>query len=213
MRKIQDAVRDIVMTDEEALYALAKGYMNLSAYSKLIRSKVEEATMKDVENTGIVVALSRLQRELDSVHPLIEDVPIKNITSKSPVCEIVFEKTRPILKALSSFYADVKTGNDDFLTMTLSTSDVTIICSERLQKEVLEHFKEKPLLKTRGLAALGLTFDPRYYNVPNVGYSLLRRIAKKRILLAEVLSTHNELIFVFDQKRLAEVVSLFQAAE
>ncbi|HZT35449.1 MAG TPA: hypothetical protein VFA15_05995, partial [Nitrososphaera sp.] len=72
MRKIQDAVRDIVYGDEEALYALSKDYMNLSRYAKFIHKEVEERTTKDVKPAGIVVALSRLQKGIGKVHPLIQ---------------------------------------------------------------------------------------------------------------------------------------------
>ena len=53
MIKIQDIVRDIVYSEEEALYSLAKGYMNLSAYAKQIQKEVETRTKKDVKTSGI----------------------------------------------------------------------------------------------------------------------------------------------------------------
>ena len=210
MRKIHETVRNIVYTDEEALYALSHDFMNLSAYAKRVRKQVEEATMKDVQPAGIVVSLSRIQKELGSIHPLVEKVEIKNVTTKSPLSEVVFEKTAAILSKLSSFYAKVRTGSDDFLCMTLSTTGVTVTCSERLREIVLAHFEEKPRLVRRKLACIGLSFDRRYSDMPNITYSLLRKIAQKRIALAETITTHTEIIFTFDQKRLAEVVALFQ---
>ena len=75
---------------------------------------------------------------------VIQDVKINNITTKSPLSEIVFEKNSQILSRLSSLYEKVKTGNDDFLTMTLSTSEVSVICSDRIKNEVLKHFKQAP---------------------------------------------------------------------
>ena len=203
-------MRDVLLSDEEALYALVNNFMNLSAYAKRIQNKVEEQTMKDVQPSGIVVALSRLQRGLGAVHPLIQNIAIKNITSKSPLSEIVFEKDSALLSRLSSFYTKVPTGGDDFLSIILSTNEITIICSERLKEIVLSHFGEKPRLTTNKLAAVGLSFDPTYYHMPNITYSLLRKIARKKIALAETITTHTEIIFVFNQKHLAEVVYLFQ---
>ncbi len=209
MRKIQDTVRDILYDDEEALYALSKRYMNLSAYAKLIQKAVAEKTAKDVEVSGIVVALSRLQKETAGTHPLVQHIVINNITTKSPLCEIVFEKSPPLLSKLSSFYTMLKAGSDDLLSVNLSSNEMTVICSERLQEKVMAHFAEKPRLITGKLASVGLSLDPRYYKLPNITYSLIRRIARKKIVLAETITTHTEIIFVFDQKYLAEVVSLF----
>lgn len=54
-----------------------------------------------------------------------------------------------------------------------------------------------------------MSFDPEYYNLPNVGYSLMHKVACKRIVLAEIVSTHTEMIFIFDQKFLPEMLDAF----
>lgn len=210
MIKIQDVVRDIVYSEEEALYALSEGYMNLSAYAKKIQKRVQEKSWKDVKVSGIVVALSRVQKELKQIPSLIQDIQINNITTKSPLSEIVFEKTPHILSKLSSLYEKVKTTNDEFLTMTLSTSEVTVICSDKIKDGVLKHFKDTPRMTKSGLASLGISIDPKYYPMPNITFSLIRKIAVKRIPLAETITTHTEIIFIFSQKNLAEVLNLFQ---
>lgn len=209
MIKIQDVVRDIVFNEEEALYSLSQGYMNFSAYAKKIHKEVEERTKKEVEIPGIVVALSRVKKEVKNINPLIQDVDIDNITTKSPLSEIVFEKTPDILSRLSSFYKSVKTSNDDFLTITLATGEVTVICSDRIKKGVLSHFKDKPMMIASGLASLGISIDKKYYPMPNITFSLIRRIARKRIALAETITTYNEIIFIFSQENLSAVLKLF----
>jgi len=62
MLKIQDAVREILYRDEEALYALSHDYMNLSAYAKQIASAVGQISQKDVDAASIVVSLSRIKK-------------------------------------------------------------------------------------------------------------------------------------------------------
>ena len=210
MRKIQDSVAEILYADEEALYVLSERCLNLSAYAKHIQGEVEKRTMKEVLPSSIVVALSRIQKELRGVHPLVQNIELKNVSTKSPLSEIVFEKHTSLLSRLSSFYAQARTTGDDFLSIILSTNEITVICSERLRQDVLEHFKEKPRLVKNGLASVGLSFDEKYYELPNITYSLLRRIARQRIVLAETITTHTEIIFVFNKKHLGEVVRLFQ---
>jgi len=209
MLKIQDAVREILYKNEEALYALSHGYMNLSAYAKQIAVAVAQKTQKEVDTASIVVSLSRIKKDPKKSEPLIQDVKINNITTKSPLSEIVFEKNSQILSRLSSLYEKVKTGNDDFLTMTLSTSEVSVICSDRIKNEVLKHFKDSPRLIAIGLASIGLSLDPKYYPMPNITFSLIRRIAQKRVVLAETITTHTEIIFIFPEKSLPEILSLF----
>lgn len=209
MIKIQDTVRDILYGDEEALFALSRGFMNLSAYAKQIEKMVVQRTKKEVGCANIVVALSRLKKEIKRPDPLVQDIKINNITTKSPLSEIVFEKTPQLLARLSSLYEKVKTTGDDFLTMTLSTNEITVICSDRIKVSVLKHFKEKPRMIEPGLASIGLSLDPKYYHMPNITFSLIRRIAQKRIVLAETITTHTEIIFVFREQSLPEMLTLF----
>ena len=210
MLKIQDSVREILYSDEDALSALTRGYMNLSAYAKQIAKAVGAKSKKDANTATIVVALSRLKKNAAKIEPLIQEVKINNITTKSPLSEIVFEKNPQLLSRLSSLYEKVKTTNDDFLTMTLSTSEVTVICSDRLKNEVLKHFEDTPRLIATNLASIGLSLDPKYYPMPNITFSLIRKIAQKRIVLAETITTHTEIIFIFHGKNLPEILSLFK---
>src|SRR3989338_5731002 len=108
MIKVNDIVESILFKDEEALTALAKGYMNLSKYAKKIHNQVEEMTKKEVGIPGIVVALSRISRKLDSKHPLIQDVQIKNITTKAPLSEIVYSKTSESISKLKKYTLELK---------------------------------------------------------------------------------------------------------
>ncbi len=213
MIKINDVVQYILYKDEEALTALAKGYMNLSKYAKQIQGEVREKSKKEVGIPGIVVSLSRLAQKTNSKHPLIQDVQIKNITTKTPLSEIVYSKTTESISKLSKIYDKAKTGADDFFTITLSTNEITVICSDRIKAEIERTLKEKPVMTVKNLASIGLSIDPKYYPMPNITYSLIRRIAQKRIPLAETITTRTEIIFVFEQKYLAEMVDLFIVKE
>ncbi|MFA7285387.1 MAG: hypothetical protein WC011_00865 [Candidatus Paceibacterota bacterium] len=209
MIKIHDIVHSVLLSDEEALSAISNGYMNLSQYAWKIQKEVESKTKKEVGIPGIVVALSRLAKDIGNKNPLIQEVEIKNITTKTPLSEIVYSKTSESIVKLSKVYDKVKTGTDDFFTMTLSTNEITVICSDRIKIEIEKSLKEKPIMVVKNLASIGLSLDPKYYPMPNITFSLIRRIAQKRIPLAETITTRTEIIFVFEQKYLASMVELF----
>ena len=209
MIRIQEAVNLILHSDEEALSSISNGYINFSQYAQQIKERVEKLSKKEVGVAGIVVALSRLSKEIKKAHPLIQEVKIKNVTTKAPLTEIVFSKTTETISKLSKVYDKVKTGTDDFFTMTLSTSEITVICSDRIKQEIEKVIKEKPSMVIKNLASIGLSLDPKYYPMPNITFSLLRKIALKHIPLAETITTRTEIIFVFDKKYLAQIVDLF----
>jgi hypothetical protein len=209
MIKIQDVVKNIVLEDEDFLLALNQGYANLSAYAKKIQKNVEQKAKKEVKVSGIVVSLSRISSNIKNIQPLVYDIKINNITTKSPLSEIVYEKNSNSLSKLTSLYTKIKKGADDFFTMTLSTNEITVICSDKIRLEIEKKILEKPLMKEEGLACVGISLDPKYYYLPNITFSLIRRIAKKHIPLAETITTRTEIIFVFQKKYLGEIVDLF----
>ena len=209
MISIQTVVEEILYSDEEALFALSHEYMNLSAYAKRIQKACEHKAKKQVQMPSIIMALSRLQKTVQKSHPLVRHIALDSITTKLPLAEISYNKSPSLMRELKSLYEHVSTDTDDFLSMTLSTREITIICSERLVNETLQKFKEEPKKIERGLAGISLSFDEKYYNEPNVTFSLLRKFAVEKISLAETISSYTEVIFVFNEKHLARVVEMF----
>ncbi len=209
MISIQSVVEKILYEDEEALIALGSGYMNFSAYAKRIQKAAAERAKKQVQLPSIIMALSRLQNKIKKTHPLVRRIIIDSITTKLPLAEIAYNKSAPIMKELRSLYEQVSSDDDAFLSMTLSTREITIICSERLVSNTLKKFKEKPKKVERGLAGISLSFNESYYDKPNVTFSLLRKFAVAKISLAETISSYTEVIFVFKEEHLAKAVELF----
>jgi aspartokinase len=209
MIKIQDIVSNIVQNDQEASIALSKGYMNFSAYASQIQSKVEKLCKKKVLKQSIVVSLSRISHKTTKTKSVLRTIDIQDITIKTPLTELVFKKTDEVLKNISSLYRKANITKDEFLTLTQSNSEISIICSERIVPIAKKVFTDSPTLLHKQLASIGLSLNKRYYHEPNVTYSLLHKIAQKRIVLAETITTHTEIIFVFDAKDIETMVSLF----
>ncbi|OGI66386.1 hypothetical protein A3H53_03215 [Candidatus Nomurabacteria bacterium RIFCSPLOWO2_02_FULL_40_10] len=209
MIKIQPIVRDIVMGEMEAYFALGNGYMNMSSYAHRIRPTVEARTKKQVTITSIVVSLSRLRKEFKKEKPLIQEVAIKNITTKLPLTEIIYENTRKFLKELESLHKNIAVSQDDFFTTTIGTTEIDVICSSNMAGRVLKHFKMKPKVINQNLAAIAISFDPKVFSVPNTFFSLLSITARARINIEELVSTPTELIFIVAEEDFGKTVALF----
>ena len=209
MIKIQPIVRDMVMREVEAYFALTHGYMNMSSYAYRIRPQIEELTKKKVTIASLVVSLSRLRKEFKKEKPLIHEVPIKNITTKLPLSEIIYENSVQFIKDLESLHKNISVGQDDFFATTIGTTELDIICSSSLEKKIIKHFKVKPQRINRGLAAIGVSFGTEVFGTPNVFFSLLSVTARARINIEELVSTPTELIFVIAEKDFGRTVGLF----
>mgnify|MGYP001559248859 FL=1 len=202
-------MRDIIMGEMEAYFALGNGYMNMSSYAYQIKPKVEIMTKKQVTINSLVVSLSRLRKEFIKERPLIQDIPITNITTKLPLTEIVYENTDNSIARLESFHKKISVTREDFFTTTVSTTELNVICSSNIAKKVLKHFGMKPKFATDNLAAVGISFNPAQFDIPNTFFSLISVLARTRINIAEIVSTYTELIFIVAEKDFGRTVALF----
>ncbi len=209
MIKIHSVVREIVLEELEAVFALTNGYMNMSSYAHRIKPQVEALTKKQVTITSLVVSLSRLRKEFKKEKPLIREVPITNITTKLPITEIAYENSAKFIKELESLHKNISVSQDDFFTMTRGTQEVDIICSANLEKKVLKHFKVTPKWINHNFAAVGISYGPEVFGLPNIFFSLLAVTARARINIEELVSTPTELIFIVAEKDFAKTVALF----
>ena len=209
MIKIQPIVRDIVLGEIEAYIALSNGYMNMSSYAHKIRPMVEALTKKQVTINGLVVSLSRLKKEFKKEKPLVQEVAITNITTKLPLSEIIYENTNTSALKLESFHKKISIMREDFFTTTIGTTELSIVCSSNITNKVLKHFGIKPKFSVNNLAAIGISFDPKHFDIPNTIFSLISVIARARINIAEIVSTYTELIFIVAEKDFSKTVTLF----
>lgn len=209
MIKIQTVVKEILLKELEAYFALSNGYMNMSSYAYSIRPKVEMLTKKKVTIASLVVTLSRLRKEFIKTKPLIHDVKIKNITTKLPLSEIVYENNDHSIKYLESLQKNVSVSQEDFFTTTHGIKEIDIICSSSLEHKVLKHFKIKPKYTNHNFAAVGISYGSEVFGTPNVFFSLLSVTARAQINIEELVSTPTELIFIVAEKDFAKTVALF----
>lgn len=209
MIKIHPIVRDIVMSELEASLALTAGYMNMSSYAHRIKARVEAASKKQITITSLVVSLSRLRTELRKEKPMIHDVKIKNITTKLPLSEIVYENSEKLIKELESLHKNIKVSQEDFFTITIGAREVDIICSSNIESKIVKHFKNKPKILNHNLAAVGVSFGTEVFGTPNIFFSLLSVTARAKINIEELVSTPTELTFIVAEKDFGKTVALF----
>ena len=72
-----------------------------------------------------------------------------------------------------------------------------------------ETIKIKPKIINHNLAAIGISYGPEVFGMPNVFFSLLSVTARARINIEELVSTPTELIFIIAEKDFGKTVALF----
>lgn len=208
MIKISDAVRDILYSSEVALSAFDDGYLNLSAYAKTIRRETEARTKKSVQTGSIVVALSRLKKsggKTGKKKPLLPEVTIEDLSVKSGLVEVAFDRTTENLGRLRELYRDPLINASDFFMVTQGSGEITIVAIDAALPHIIRIMRPaRPKATIRNLVGLTARFDEKYLAIPNVIFAFVRRLALKHINIAEIVSTYTELTFIIDQKDLQE---------
>ena len=202
--KISDAVREILYASEIAMSAFSDGVLNLSAYAKTIRKEVEARTKKPVQAGSIVVALSRLKKSAKKGAPLIPEVEIEDLSVRSGLAEVTFDRTAGNLARLRELYRDPRINASDFFMVTQGAGEITIVALEGALAHIIAVARPaRPKAAVRNLVGLTARFNDKYIKIPNVVFVFVRRLALKRINIVEIVSTYTELTFIIDKGDLA----------
>ncbi len=206
MIKVSDIVLELLMEDNLAREAYLLGILNLSAYAQHIQKEVEERTLKPIRKGTIIVALSRIDKKLLQQDPLQPKVVINNISVKSALCEITFEKTAGNLQKLANLNTSW-IGKREFFALTEGLAEITIICPKEAGETIIKHFGSKPKVEFDKLVAVTVRFSPDYLDVPNTIFTLMASLAAQRINIIEVVSTFTELSFIVRQEELEKSIA------
>lgn len=205
MNKVAEIVRGVVYEQEEVMWPLGKGVLNLTAYASQILETVEQRANRPVKKGSIVAALARLAREIGKVNPLVVDVLIKDVSTVAPLLGLAFDVTADTPRMLAEFYRKWKYKSGEFVAVTHGTDELAVICPPG-DWEGIERIFGSPKANQGNLAAVSVGFGADYAGIPNVIYSLLRRLATARISTVEIVSTHSKLTVVVKRNDLQKVL-------
>lgn len=216
MITVADAVANIVQQSPLLEEGLSRGLMNTSAVARDIRSRVEKMTLKEVTEGAVVMALQRLSGTLTqmdySQNVLFKSSPdmvirsnlFEYTVSNSPTLN---KKQQKILALVSGQY------NQEFLTITSSVFETTIIASNSLKQNVLSILEGETVVgEISELSSITIRLTENMVITPGFYSQILRVIAWEGINVAEVVSTYLELTIILHQKDSDRAYSVLKSA-
>ncbi len=207
MRKISDIVFELLQASETALESMRAGILNFSAYAEFVQPEVEKLAWKPVKKTTIVVALSRIAKSMEELHALRPQVVLDELSIKSPLCDITYEKTKHTAKQIRTLSQELGDKENTFLIVTQGMSEITIITLEEDEQKITRHFSHPPKSIYRDLVGVSVRFSEQYLIQPNVIYSILSLLAAKRVNLIEIVSTYTELTMVIEKREMEVAIT------
>lgn len=208
MIRVSKVVSEFLSSDEVALEALNNGVLNMTAYARQIRPKIEKRLYRPVQLGTVVTALSRMLVAAKSFPKLKPEVKIEDLAIKFPLTELTFERTAKNIKGAAGLPEKYGQG---FLVITFGIGEISIIFPNEIRTEIARFFNDKPKGQYENLAAVTVRFrEDDYVEVPNMIYALVATIASRRINLIEIVSTFTEISFVVRQKDVRETVDVLK---
>lgn len=210
MITIAQVTEDILLRDDIALAAARKGILNLSSYARLIHPQIATILMKDIQEGSVITALSRLVTELDPPPQEPVDV-IQSLAVQSNLEGITYERGAEAANRIREVYHRINMHDHTFLTVTQGINELTIVAESGVA-QIFRHELagvHKIYDKTH-LVGITAKFRVGNLEIPNLIYTLTRRLAHKSVNIIEVVSTATELTYIIARKDLEIALSQLQ---
>lgn len=210
MQTIIDYIRAELSNDLAAQEALRRGVLNLRAYGRSIRAKVEASRGEKVDVATLAVALSRLEKKAKTEAGLIPNVKLDDLTVRAPLVDITYPRSTVTTRELERIASSLHNDSENFIAVNQADREITIIVPARYETTVTDAIDAAPTYVQDDLYAVTVHFPVSYMPVPNVIYTLVAAVAAHQINLIELISTLTELSFVVEKDNVDTVTRALQ---
>lgn len=204
MITVKEAVLSSLYSDYIALKSMSRGLINMSKYAREILPEVNRLAKKTVTVQSIVVALSRLEKEL--MESTNEDVCIEQLSIQSPVTQLVYVRNEVNTGSLLRVAGKIAAEKHSFFSFSTSTKDIALLSSDTAVSSIICEFEEKPTIQKTGLSAISIRFSESGVAEANVGLTILSKMASRDIPLDAALTTYNEFTLILSSTYLQSAV-------
>ncbi len=197
---IAKAVDEIIGQSPFLEEALAENLINLSSLARKIKPEVEAATMKRVQESAVIMAISRRPpgqslRISRSIRAFMHDMG--DIIVRSGLSDHTFENSSTLSASRRRLMEEISSEREIFYTFSQGIFETTLIASSSLDGMIEPIFSsEKLLSRKHNLSSITLRLPSNNTEISGVYYFILRSLAWAGINICEIISTSNEISIV-----------------
>lgn len=212
MITVSDALEDIIKNSPFIEEALSRGLINLSAFAREVRPKLEKRLYKNIQTGAIVMALKRLSAHVSKkkVHRDIK-LHITDITVRSHLVEYTYLHSRSLPDRQRKLLNELATKEDVFCSFSEGVRETTFIASASIEKLLNKLFAEETLIgKIEHISSITIRLSNETVKTPGIYYQILMMFAWENINVVEVVSTYTELTIIFGSDDVDRAFSLLK---
>lgn len=209
---IAKAVEEIIAQSPFLEEALTENLINLSSLARKIKPEVEAATMKPVQESAIIMAISRMPpgqslRISKSIKSFMND--LGDIIVRSGLSDHTFENSPTLSASRRQLMEEITSEKEIFYTFSQGIFETTLIASSSLDGMIDRIFRrEKLLSKKYNLSSITLRLPRNNTEISGVYYFILRNLAWAGINVCEIISTSNEISIVVSNNDIDRAFSI-----
>lgn len=201
MITISSALKNIISNNPILQFGLRKRIFNLSQLARMLVPQVAARSKKEVSESALLMALSRLQGAMPKRDSDLSElkISIDNINITSNLCALSFANTVEVHRGLNAIYTKIlKRGG--FMTITHGIREIRVIVDRSELEDLKASLRERPLMVHTNLASLGVSFRKNYLNTPGFFFFFFQQLYFQNVNIIEIASTANELLIYVDEK-------------
>lgn len=202
---VDGMVKDSPLLEE----GLSLGVINLTALARNLKPKIEAKSLKKTSVSAIVMALLRLGQKLKKRNLRHKLVLPEDLTVKSNLLELTYANSPTLRRKHQEILKLAEQSQDVFFNVLQGIFETSIIATKQLIDGLQKILSgEKLLVSVTDLASITLRFSEESMYTPGVYYLILKNLAWYGINVIEVISIHNELSVIVEQKKVDKAFSI-----
>lgn len=194
MRRISEAIEDIVESHRPLRFGFYHGLLNLTKVARFLRPSIEAQTKKEVTDAAVLMNLSRLQKKLarsPQSQSNRDQLVLDKVNIQSGLCAATVAKSPTIHRELNRVFNSIQ-SKSGFITVTEGLREVTVIVEAENLRLLMGALTSPPRILHEELASVSVSFDKRYLKVKGILFQLLEEVALQDINVIEIASTATE---------------------
>jgi aspartokinase len=213
MVTIARIVEKIVKGNPSLELMLSKDLISYSKLARYIRDEVRKEMGKEVKDSAIVVAISRLQERAQKMYDKPKKFSAKDMSTHSNLMEIAVISSSAIPEKISRMYSLPELEEGGLLNATEGANQATFVFSETMEKSMKGILaREKSLMEMKGLSQISISFGKEMFETPGFMVYVLKELSWNGINVVEVISTYTEMSIVVESKDLTKAYEILRKA-
>ena len=215
MITVPQAVEKIIKRSRYLTEAMSKDLINSSSLARYIRKEVEEITFKDVSMGSLIMAIKRLQSQINpNYKPITIFQEAPDMIVRSNLTLIYVKNTTNLLRKL----ALIEKASNNFQKKALFTygRTETMILTNKLSVQAISDIlgNEDIIKKYSSISSITIHLPVEAVENSGIFYFFVKSLAWEGINILDLISTYTELVLIFENSDVNEafriLYSLFE---